>query len=34
MRYLIGDDAVQTYSMRDQVGDDAFIAGMKERMFS
>ena len=34
MRYLIGDDAVQTYGMRAQVGDDAFIAGMKERMFS
>jgi NADP-dependent 3-hydroxy acid dehydrogenase YdfG len=34
MRYLIGDDAVQTYGLRDQVGDDAFIAGMKERMFS
>ncbi len=34
MRYLIGDDAVQTYGMRNQVGDDAFIAGMKQRMFS
>ncbi len=33
MRYLIGDDAVQTYAMREQVGDDAFIAGMRQRMF-
>lgn len=33
MRYLIGDDAVQTYGMREQVGDDVFIAGMKERIF-
>ena len=34
LRYLIGEDAVQTYGMREQVGDDAFIAGMKERIFS
>lgn len=34
MRYLIGEDAVQTYGMRAEVGDDAFIAGMKERMFA
>jgi hypothetical protein len=34
MRYLIGDDAIQTYGMREQVGDDAFMAGMKERMFA
>ena len=33
MRYLIGEDAEQTYAMREQVGDDAFIAGMKDRMF-
>lgn len=32
LRYLIGPDAEQTYAMRQQVGDDAFIAGMKQRM--
>ena len=31
LRYLIGPDAEQTYAMRQQVGDDAFIAGMKQR---
>ncbi len=31
LRYLIGDDAVQTYALRTEVGDDAFIAAMKER---
>jgi NAD(P)-dependent dehydrogenase (short-subunit alcohol dehydrogenase family) len=34
MRYLIGDDAIQTYTMRTEAGDDAFIAGMKQRMFA
>ena len=34
LRYLLGEDALQTYSMREQVGDDAFIAGMRERMLS
>lgn len=34
LRYLIGADAEQTYGLRQQVGDDAFIAGMKERMLS
>ena len=34
MRYLIGEDAEQTYALRQQVGDDAFIAGMKERTLS
>jgi NADP-dependent 3-hydroxy acid dehydrogenase YdfG len=34
LRYLIGEDAVQTYAMRKQVGDDAFIAGMRQRMLS
>ena len=33
LRYLLGDDAVQTYGMREQVGDDAFMAGMTERIF-
>ena len=33
LRYLIGPDAEQLYAMRQEVGDDAFIAGMKERMF-
>lgn len=31
LRYLIGDDAIQTYAMRQEHGDDAFIAGMKQR---
>lgn len=34
LRYLIGSDAEQMYAMREQVGDDAFVAGMKERMLS
>lgn len=34
LRYLLGDDAVQTYAMREQVGDDAFVAGITERMLS
>lgn len=34
LRYLLGDDAVQTYQMRREHGDDAFIAGMKTRMLS
>ena len=34
LRYLLGDDAKQTYAMREQVGDDAFVAGMRERMLS
>lgn len=34
LRYLIGADAEQTYGMRKQVGDDAFMAAMKERMLS
>lgn len=34
LRYLLGDDAKQTYAMREQVGDDAFVAGMRQRMLS
>lgn len=34
MRYLIGADAEQTYAMRQQIGDDAFIAGIKQRLLS
>ena len=34
LRYLIGPDAEQTYGLRQQVGDDAFIAGMKQRMLA
>jgi NAD(P)-dependent dehydrogenase (short-subunit alcohol dehydrogenase family) len=34
LRYLIGEDAVQTYAMREEAGDDAFIAGMKQRTLS
>lgn len=33
LRYLLGPDAEQIYAMREQVGDDAFIAGMRQRMF-
>jgi NADP-dependent 3-hydroxy acid dehydrogenase YdfG len=32
LRYLLGDDAKQTYAMREQAGDDAFMAGMRQRM--
>ena len=32
MRYLIGPDAVQTYAARQEHGDDAFMAGMRQRM--
>jgi hypothetical protein len=34
LRYLLGEDAKQTYAMREQVGDDAFMAGMREQMLS
>ena len=34
LRYLIGPDAEHVYGMREQVGDDAFVAGIKERMLS
>jgi len=34
LRYLLGEDAVQMYAMRQEHGDDAFIAGMKERTLS
>lgn len=34
LRYLIGPDAEQVYAMRQQVGDDAFIAGMRQQMLS
>ncbi len=33
MRYIIGPDAEQTWAMRQQAGDDQFIAGMRQRMF-
>lgn len=33
LRYLLGD-AEQTYGMRKQVGDDAFMAKLRERMLS
>ena len=33
LRYLIGEDANQLYGSRTEVGDDAFIAGMKQRVF-
>lgn len=31
LRYLLGEDAKQLYAMREAQGDDAFIAGMKQR---
>jgi len=34
LRYLVGADAEQLYGMRQQVGDDAFIAGMKQQLLS
>ena len=34
LRYLVGADAEQTYSMRKEYGDEAFMTGMKERMLS
>ena len=32
MRYIIGPDAEQMWGMRQQAGDDQFIAGMRQRM--
>lgn len=34
LRYLIGADAERMYAMRQQVGDDAFVAGMRQQMLS
>ena len=34
LRYLLGEDAKQTYALREQAGDDAFMAGMRGRMLS
>lgn len=34
LRYLLGDDAKQIYAMREQVGDDAFVADIRRRMLS
>ena len=34
LRYLIGPDAEQVYGMRQEVGDDAFVAGIKQQMLS
>lgn len=31
LRYLVGADAEQTFAMRQQVGDDTFMVGMKQR---
>lgn len=33
LRYLMGDDAKQTYGMREEHGDDAFVGGMFQRIF-
>ena len=33
LRYLLGEDAKETFAVRQQVGDDAFMAGMRQRMF-
>ena len=32
MRYLLGDDAKASYAMREQIGDDAFMASMRRQM--
>jgi len=32
MRYLLGEDAKQTNALRERVGDDAFMAGMRQQM--
>ena len=34
LRYLIGADAEQLYAMRHEHGDDAFVAGIAQRMLS
>jgi len=34
LRYLLGEDAKQTYAMREQVGDDAFVVGIRERLLA
>lgn len=33
LRYLMGEDAQKSYALREQVGDDAFMAGMKQQIF-
>jgi NADP-dependent 3-hydroxy acid dehydrogenase YdfG len=33
LRYLLGEDAKEIFAVRQQVGDDAFMAGMRQRMF-
>jgi predicted metalloprotease len=33
LRYLLGEDAKQAFALCQQVGDDAFMAGMRQRMF-
>ncbi len=32
LRYLLGEDARQSYAIREQVGDDAFMVGMRQQM--
>jgi NAD(P)-dependent dehydrogenase (short-subunit alcohol dehydrogenase family) len=32
LRYLIGPDAEQVYGLRQQIGDDAFVAGIRQQM--
>lgn len=34
LRYLLGEDAKQSYALRQQVGDDAFMMAMRERMLA
>ena len=34
LRYLVGPDAEQTVGFRQQHGDDAFVAMMRERFFA
>ncbi|MDA0241776.1 MAG: SDR family oxidoreductase [Chloroflexi bacterium] len=32
LRYLLGEDAKQTYTIREKVGDDAFMAAIRQQM--
>lgn len=34
LRYLLGEDAIVTFAARKQVGDDAFMAGMRQQMLA
>jgi NAD(P)-dependent dehydrogenase (short-subunit alcohol dehydrogenase family) len=34
LRYLLGEDAKQTYVLREANGDDAFVAGMTQQLLA